>query len=145
MVLNYLMDNLLPLAIAVGGGIAWIFDKQKRKAELESVKISNEQSKALNKQNEAGALAGMQEEYAKFVEVVRKEIAELREENTALKNRVKDLEKELKASADERTQLSEQLGEFKVQAEKDAKLIRELNTKIQNYEKEMKVFRKERK
>ena len=139
------MDNLLPVAIAVGGGIAWILDKQKRKAELESVKISNEQSKALNKQNEAGALAGMQEEYAKFVEVVRKEIAELREENTALKSRVKDLEKELKASADERTQLSEQLGEFKVQAEKDAKLIRELNTKIQNYEKEMKVFRKERK
>jgi predicted RNase H-like nuclease (RuvC/YqgF family) len=145
MVLNYLLDNLLPLAIAVGGGIAWILDKQKRKAELESVKISNEQSKALNKQNEAGALAGMQEEYAKFVEVVRKEIAELREENTALKSRVKDLEKELKASANERTQLSEQLGEFKVQAEKDAKLIRELNTKIQNYEKEMKVFRKERK
>lgn len=145
MVLNYLMDNLLPLAIAVGGGIAWILDKQKRKAELESVKINNEQSKALNKQNEAGALAGMQEEYAKFVEVVRKEIAELREENTALKNRVKDLERELKVSAGERTQLSGQLGEFKVQAEKDAKLIRELNTKIQNYEKEMKVFRKERK
>lgn len=145
MLINYLLDNLLPVAIAIGGGIAWILDKQKRKVELENLKISNEQSKALSKQNEAGALAGMQEEYAKFVEVVRGELAELREENASLKNRVKDLEKELKVSADERIHLSEQLGEFKVQAEKDAKLIRELNTKIQNYEKEMKVFRKERK
>ena len=32
MILNYLIDNMLPIAIAIGGAIAWIAEKKKRKA-----------------------------------------------------------------------------------------------------------------
>lgn len=136
MIWNYLIDNLLPIAIAIGGAIAWIFDRKKRDAEYKS-------ALAANKQSEATALQGMQEVYDKFVGDVKVQIDSLKEENKDLKERVKELENELKTSNEEREKLSEQIKSFKEQSAKDSKLIISLKMKIESYEKELKSFRKE--
>lgn len=130
MLWEYILDNLLPIAIAVGGAIAWIFDRKKRDAEYKS-------ALAANKQSEASALQGMQEVYDKFVDDVKIQIDALKAENKELKERIKEIEKE-------RELLSEQIKSFKEQSDKDSKLIISLKKKIESYEKELNIFRKER-
>lgn len=137
MILNYFIDNLLPILIAIGGGVGWIYDRNKRKAEYQSIL-------ATNKQAEATALQGMQDVYDKFVEDVKLQIETLRQENSELKSRIKELEQELSASSKERSKLSDRIDEYKAQTEKDSKLIIQLKKKVESYESELKSFRKER-
>lgn len=136
MVLEYILSNLLPLGIAIAGSIAWFFDKRKREAELKSIL-------AQNKLQEATALQSMQDVYDKFVEDVKIQISELREENAILRARIRELEKQLIAANEERLHLIEQINNFKEQSQKDTKLIAELKGKVEGYEKNLKIFRKE--
>lgn len=135
---EYFLDNLLPLGIAVSGAIAWVLDKRKRNAELQSVIASN-------KQSEATAMTGMQDVYDRFVEDVRKQLLELREENSQLKQRVSELESQLSSAEKERVELIKQVNTFKEQSKKDGEVILELKGMVESYEKELKTFRKERK
>ena len=135
---EYFLDNLLPLGIAVSGAIAWFLDKRKRNAELQSVIASN-------KQSEATAMTGMQDVYDRFVEDVRKQLLELREENSQLKQRVSELESQLSSAEKERVELIKQVNTFKEQSKKDGEVILELKGMVESYEKELKTFRKERK
>ncbi len=134
--LNYILENLLPIIIAISGAIAWFFDKRKREAELKSML-------AQNKLQEATALQSMQDVYDKFVEDVKIQISELREENVVLRARIRELEKQLIAANEERLHLIEQINKFKEQSQKDTKLIAELKGKVEDYEKNLKIFRKE--
>lgn len=136
--LQYILDNLLPLGIALSGAIAWIFDKRKRKAELQSVITQN-------KQAEATALSGMQDVYDHFVEDVKSQLEDLRQENSNLKKRVSELELQLSSVEEERAELTHQLSMFKEQSKKDGEVIAELKLQVDGYEKELKSFRKERK
>ena len=135
---EYFLDNLLPLGIAVSGAIAWFLDKRKRNAELQSVIASN-------KQSEATAMAGMQDVYDRFVEDVRSQLLELRDENSQLKQRVSELESQLSSAEKERIELIKQVNTFKEQSKKDGEVILELKGMVESYEKELKTFRKERK
>ena len=135
---EYFLDNLLPLGIAVSGAIAWFLDKRKRNAELQSVIASN-------KQSEATAMTGMQDVYDRFVEDVRKQLLELRDENSQLKQRVSELESQLSSAEKERVELIKQVNTFKEQSKKDGEVILELKGMVESYEKELKTFRKERK
>lgn len=136
--LQYILDNLLPLAIALSGAIAWIFDKRKRKAELQSITTQN-------KQAEATALSGMQDVYDHFVEDVKSQLEDLRQENFNLKKRVSELELQLSSVEAERAELTHQLSMFKEQSKKDGEVIAKLKLQVDGYEKELKSFRKERK
>lgn len=112
--IDYIIENLLPIGVGLAGVVAWIFDKRKRKAEVGSIT-------AMNKQGEASALALMEESYQKFIKEVQRQLDEVREENAKLK---------------------EQLRTFTVQAEKDAKLISELKGKVESYEMELRKFKR---
>lgn len=137
MIANYLLDNFLPILIAFGGGIAWFFDKRKRDAETKSLL-------ALNKQSEATALQGMQDVYDKFVDDVKKQIEDFREENAKLRKRVSDLEADLENANKERAELINKINKFQLRSEEDARLIASLKTKIESYEKDCRTSRKER-
>ena len=128
MILNYLIDNLLPIAIALSGAIAWITEKKKRKAEIDSVVVTN-------KQGEATALQGMQSVYDKFVEDVKTQIAELRAENAALRSEIAEIKRQAEK---ERKELTSEVNELK---EKNTALMAE----IEKYVKELKLYRKETK
>ena len=128
MILNYLIDNLLPIAIAIGGAIAWVAEKKKRKAEIDSVVVTN-------KQGEATALQGMQSVYDKFVEDVKTQIAELRAENAALRTEIAEVKKQAEK---ERKELTSEVNDLK---EKNMALMAE----IEKYVKELKLYRKETK
>lgn len=128
MILNYLIDNLLPIAIAIGGAIAWVAEKKKRKAEIDSVVVTN-------KQGEATALQGMQSVYDKFVEDVKTQIAELRTENAALRTEIAEVKKQAEK---ERKELISEVNDLK---EKNMALMAE----IEKYVKELKLYRKETK
>lgn len=134
---QYIIDNLLPIAIAVAGAIAWFFDKRKRLAEVESITTSNNQAKA-------NALEGMQEAYAEFVKEVQRQLSDVKKENAELKISIAMLEEDLKNSNREREELKEQIRGFVSQSEKDAKLISELKRKVESYEVELKKFKNER-
>lgn len=134
--IQYLIDNLLPIGIAIAGAVAWFFDKRKRDAELKSVQVQN-------KHSEATAMQGMQDVYDKFVEDVKIQLVELKNENKDLRIRITELEENLRESAIEREGLISQMNEYKAQSEKDTKIIAQLKTKIESYEKELKAFRKE--
>lgn len=134
---NYLLENILPIGIALAGAIAWVFDKRKRDAELETLKSQN-------KQQEASALSGMQDVYDRFVEAVKKQIEELREENSQLKERIFTLEQQLVDAEKERGELVALVDTFKKQSERDGILISELKQKVESYEKGLRKFKKER-
>lgn len=140
MIWNYFIDNLLAIAIAFGGAVAWVLDRKKRNAEfyteLESLRYQS-------KQNEAEALSGMQKVYNTFVTDVKAQLADLRDENTELKEKIFLLEKSLMESNLERSTLAEQVDKFKKQSERDSVLIGQLKVKIEKYEKELRSFRKE--
>lgn len=134
---QYIIDNLLPIAIAVAGVIAWFFDKRKRDAEVESLTTLNNQAKA-------NALDGMQEAYAEFVKEVQRQLSDVKNENEELKRSIATLEIDLKNSNREREKLKEQIKGFVSQSEKDARLISELKRKVESYEVELKKFKNER-
>lgn len=134
---NYLLENILPIGIALAGAIAWVFDKRKRDAELETLKSQN-------KQQEASALSGMQDVYDRFVEAVKKQIEDLREENSQLKERIYTLEQQLIDAGKERVELVALVDAFKKQSERDGILISELKQKVESYEKGLRKFKKER-
>lgn len=142
--LDYILQNLLPIGLAVGGMVAWFLDKRKRKAELDTILVAN-------KQSEGSLFQIMQDAYKDFSEETLRQIADLKaiikdvqDENYSLKGRVKSLEKELVDAKEERESLIEQVAQFKKQSESDAALISQLKQKIESYEKELKTFRKER-
>ena len=149
MILNYLIDNLLPILVALGGAIAWITEKKKRKAEIDSVVVTN-------KQGEATALQGMQSVYDKFVEDVKKQINELRAENADLRTEIAEVKKQAAELRAENAALRSEIAEVKKQAEKERnELISEVNdlkeknialmAEIEKYVKELKLYRKETK
>ena len=160
MILNYLIENLLPILIALSGAIAWITEKKKRKAEIDSVVVTN-------KQGEATALQGMQSVYDKFVEDVKTQINELRAENTNLQTEIAEVKKQAEKERKELTSnvaelraenaaLRTEIAEVKKQAEKERKeLTSEVNdlkeknmalmAEIEKYVKELKLYRKETK
>ena len=128
MILNYLFDNLLPILIAVVVAIAWLTEKNKRKAEIDSVVVTN-------KQGEATALQGMQSVYDKFVEDVKTQIAELRAENAALRTEIAEVKRQAEK---ERKELTSEVNELKARNT-------ELMAEIEKYVKELKLYRKETK
>lgn len=134
---QYIIDNLLPIAIAVAGAVAWFFDKRRRLAEVESITTLNNQAKA-------NALEGMQEAYAEFVKEVQRQLSDVKKENKELKAGIATLKEELKNSNREREELKEQIRGFISQSEKDAKLISELKRKVESYEVELRKFKNER-
>lgn len=149
--LQYIIDNLLPLGMAVAGVVVWIFDKRKRDAEIESMGTQNVRAKA-------DVLSEIKEAYDGFAVEIRQQLAnikgensklkesvsEMREENEYLKKSIATLEYELNVSILEREKLKAQVSNFIDQAERDAKLIARLQRKIESYEIEIKAFRKER-
>ena len=128
MILNYLIDNLLPIAIAIGGAVAWFTESRKRKAETKGVEV-------VNKQGEATAMQGMQAVYDKFVEDVKTQIAELRAENAALRTEIAEVKRQAEK---ERKELTSEVNELKA---KNTELMAE----IEKYVKELKQYRKETK
>ena len=134
---EYIIDNLLPIAIAAAGAVAWFFDKRKRLAEVESITTLNDQAKA-------NALEGMQEAYAEFVKEVQRQLSDVKNENKELKVSIATLKEDLKNSNREREELKEQIRGFVSQSEKDARLISELKRKVESYEVELRKFKNER-
>ena len=127
---EYLMNNSLALIASIVGLIGWFLERQKRKAELQTIITQN-------KQQEASALSTIQEVYATFSTDVKKEITSLKEEICRLKG-------ELDKANKERDGLVKQVEEFKKQSRRDAEVIGELREKLNNYEKQLEKFKLER-
>ena len=69
---------------------------------------------------------------------MRENLSEMREENLKLKEKITDLENQLDVVNKERLELINQVQNFKYQND-------ELKIKIESYEKELKLYRKENK
>lgn len=140
--LNYLMENWMPIGVAIGGMIGWFFDSKKRKAELIALQLANEQNKTSIK---TGLETASTDIYKKLFDTVsvqidemRENLSEMREENLKLKEKITDLENQLDLVNKERFDLINQVRDFKNQND-------ELKIKIESYEKELKLYRKENK
>lgn len=140
--LNYLMENWMPIGVAIGGMIGWFFDSKKRKAELIALQLANEQNKTSIK---TGLETASTDIYKKLFDTVsvqidemRENLSEMREENLKLKEKIIDLENQLDVVNKERLELINQVQNFKYQND-------ELKIKIESYEKELKLYRKENK
>ena len=140
--LNYLMENWMPIGVAIGGMIGWFFDSKKRKAELIALQLANEQNKTSIK---TGLETASTDIYKKLFDTVsvqidemRENLNEMREENVKLKAKITDLENQLDLVNKERLDLINQVRDFKNQND-------ELKIKIESYEKELKLYRKENK
>lgn len=141
---DYILQNLFPIGLAIGGMVAWFLDKRKRKAELDTILVANKQSEGSLFQIMQNAYKDFSEETLKQIADFKSIIREVQEENLSLKGRVKSLEKELIDAKKERELLVEQVAQFKKQSASDAALISQLKQKIESYERELKTFRKER-
>lgn len=140
--LNYLMENWMPISVAIGGMIGWFFDSKKRKAELIALQLANEQNKTSIK---TGLETASTDIYKKLFDTVsvqidemRENLSEMHEENLKLKEKIIDLENQLDVVNKERLELINQVQNFKYQND-------ELKIKIESYEKELKLYRKENK
>ena len=140
--LNYLMENWMPISVAIGGMVGWFFDSKKRKAELIALQLANEQNKTSIK---TGLETASTDIYKKLFDTVsvqidemRENLSEMREENLKLKEKITDLENQLDLVNRERLDLINQVRDFKNQND-------ELKIKIESYEKELKLYRKENK
>ena len=140
--LNYLVENWMPISVAIGGMIGWFFDSKKRKAELIALQLANEQNKTSIK---TGLETASTDIYKKLFDTVsvqidemRENLSEMREENLKLKEKITDLENQLDLVNKERLDLINQVRDFKNQND-------ELKIKIESYEKELKLYRKENK
>ena len=142
MILNYLIDNLLPIIVAIGGAIAWLAERKKRKAEIKGVEVTTEQGNA-------EVFQKMRNSYVEFISDINARLDELQKENADLKNEVSELRTENAA-------LRTEIAEVKKQAEKERKeLTSEVNdlkeknmalmAEIEKYVKELKLYRKETK
>lgn len=140
--LNYLIENWMPIGVAVGGMVGWFFDSKKRKAELIALQLANEQNKTSIK---TGLETASTDIYKKLFDTVsvqidemRENLNEMREENVKLKAKITVLENQLDVVNKERLELINQVQNFKYQND-------ELKIKIESYEKELKLYRKENK
>lgn len=140
--LNYLVENWMPISVAIGGMVGWFFDSKKRKAELIALQLANEQNKTSIK---TGLETASTDIYKKLFDTVsvqidemRENLSEMREENLKLKEKITDLENQLDLVNKERLDLINQVRDFKNQND-------ELKIKIESYEKELKLYRKENK
>ena len=140
--LNYLIENWMPIGVAIGGMVGWFFDSKKRKAELIALQLANEQNKTSIK---TGLETASTDIYKKLFDTVsvqidemRENLSEMREENLKLKEKITDLENQLDLVNRERLDLINQVRDFKNQND-------ELKIKIESYEKELKLYRKENK
>ena len=136
------MENWMPIGVAIGGMIGWFFDSKKRKAELIALQLANEQNKTSIK---TGLETASTDIYKKLFDTVsvqidemRENLSEMREENLKLKEKIIDLENQLDVVNKERLELINQVQNFKYQND-------ELKIKIESYEKELKLYRKENK
>ena len=129
MVLNYLIDNMLPIVIAIGGAIAWLSERRKRKADIASVEV-------VTAQGNAEVFQKMRNSYNEFVLDLNTRLDELRNENAELKKEVAELRKRLSGAETERVELTSKVHDLETQ---NARLKQEL----EKYQKELKLYRKE--
>ena len=131
MVLNYLIDNMLPIAIAIGGAIAWFTESRKRKAEIKSVEVTTEQGNA-------EVFQKMRSSYIEFISDINARLDELQKENADLKKEVAELRKQLSGAENERVELTNKVHDLENQNA-------ELKSELEKYQKELKLYRKETK
>ena len=146
----YVGDNLFPLLAVIGGTIAWLFDRNKRRAELKGMQVTNEQSEVSIFKSMQESYKILKEEMDQALQTVREEVKGLREENEELKKaifsskkRISELESQLESSNSERTKLENKLNEVTQKSANDTKLIKSLKAKVDSYEKDFKIFKKE--
>jgi len=83
-ILDLLLPNVIPILAILGGGVAWFFDKKKRREEIDRLKSES-------KITEANALKEMQSVYNVFVGDVRVQISELKQQIVDLRIENKEL------------------------------------------------------
>ena len=131
MVLNYLIDNMLPIAIAIGSAIAWLSERRKRKAEIKGVEMTTEQSNA-------EVFQKMRSSYVEFISDINARLDELQKENAVLKKEVAELRKRLVGSDAERIELVNKVHDLEAQNT-------ELRAELEKYKNELKLYKKETK
>ena len=129
MVLNYLIDNMLPIVIAIGGAIAWLSERRKRKADIASVEV-------VTAQGNAEVFQKMRNSYNEFVQDLNTRLDELRNENAELKKEVAELRKRLSGAETERVELTNKVHDLETQNT-------QLKQELEKYQKELKLYRKE--
>ena len=129
MVLNYIIDNMLPIMIAIGGAIAWLSERRKRKADIASVEV-------VTAQGNAEVFQKMRNSYNEFVLDLNTRLDELRNENAELKKEVAELRKRLSGAETERVELTNKVHDLETQNTR-------LKQELEKYQKELKLYRKE--
>ena len=129
MVLNYLIDNMLPIVIAIGGAIAWLSERRKRKADIASVEV-------VTAQGNAEVFQKMRNSYNEFVQDLNTRLDELRNENAELKKEVAELRKRLSGAETDRVELTNKVHDLETQNTR-------LKQELEKYQKELKLYRKE--
>lgn len=134
---EFIVSTLLPILTSLGVAIGWLYDKKKRKAELQGLIVQNEQS-------EASLFKSMQESYTILKVEMDDTVRRLLEDNKILKENMEILENRLEESKQERIKLTEQVERFKSQSKEDAKIITALKSRIERYEKDIMAIKRQR-
>lgn len=125
---EFLSNNLIGLITAVSAIVALIVERRKRVAE--------------QKQSEADALQGMQTVYDKFVADTDRKIEELLDDVKRLQLSLTESDKKIKTLEEALNSANTKLREFEVQAVRDKEEIAGLRRKIEQYEIELKSYKR---
>lgn len=92
---EFLQNNLLAILTLLGGGVAWWYDRKKRKSELQKEQVDIDISKG-------AAVLGISEMYKKMIEDTRekymeqeKRIDDLEAENRKLKEMIMERDRKI--------------------------------------------------
>lgn len=144
MLVQYLLDNLLAILVAVGGAIGWMFDRRNQRANYEKLLIDNKGADIGTIETMRQTLKSISEDVNSRLSEMRSEVQALRDENRGLEDKISRLEGELSEARSERDALLVEIDNFREQSRLDSEVIGQLKVKIDKYEKELRLYRKER-
>ena len=139
--LNYLLENWMPISVAIGGVIAYFLDGKKRKAELIAIQVQNKSNEVSMKttleSSSQEIFKSLLATVSEQIDEMRENLAEIRDENlkqkdiiSAMKTQILDLETQLIESNRERAELLNEQSKYKKQSAADSIRITEQQTEI---------------
>ena len=154
--LKYLLENWMPIRVAIGGVIAYFLDGKKRKAELIAIQVQNKSNEVSMKttleSSSQEIFKSLLATVSEQIDEMRENLAEIRDENlkqkdiiSAMKTKILDLETQLIESNRERAELLNEQSKYKKQSAADSIRITEQQTEINELRAKIEILERKNK
>ena len=154
--LNYLLENWMPISVAISGVIAYFLDGKKRKAELIAIQVQNKSNEVSMKttleSSSQEIFKSLLATVSEQIDEMRENLAEIRDENlkqkdiiSAMKTQILDLETQLIESNRERAELLNEQSKYKKQSAADSIRITEQQTEINELRAKIEILERKNK